>query len=219
MARSPSRQTSDGVWTAQGGLSRNFVNDLTGEKISRRQFDKRYGNLAKQGFTSYEAKAKATPEPLRKSRPAINRGSDRRLRTLNPLTERQSRDVVTSFLVFYDGNGMTFMADANRYRPEYDGNIDDIVANKKIIAISLIVKIINKDGREVNKTIQRLIAPDDAPRFGNFINDLLDDLYKGDETQQLIYHVRFKKELIPVSKRKQDIRKIRTLKTKRGKRK
>lgn len=215
MARSPSRQTSDGAWTAQGGLSRNFVNDLTGEKISRRQFDKRYGNLAKQGFTSYEAKAKATPEPLRKSRPAINRGSSRGLRGLNPLTERQSRDVATSFIAFYSGDGGSFRMDTDRYKPEYDAAIDDINANRKIIAMSLIVKIVNKDGREVNKTIQRLIAPDDAPSFGNFINDLEENLYSGDETQQLIYHVRFKKELIPTSKRKQDIRKIRSLKTKR----
>ena len=38
---------------------RRFENRVTGEVLSRRQYDKRYGALARGGFQSYEAKAKA----------------------------------------------------------------------------------------------------------------------------------------------------------------
>lgn len=37
---------------------RQFYNPTTGELLSRRQFDKQYGTLKAQGYTSYEAKAK-----------------------------------------------------------------------------------------------------------------------------------------------------------------
>jgi len=50
---------SDRVWQPLGGSSRRYRNRLTGEVISRRQYDKTVGNLGRQGFTSYEAKAKA----------------------------------------------------------------------------------------------------------------------------------------------------------------
>ncbi len=42
-----------------GGKSRNYKNTKTGEIISRRQYDKQYGSLAKTGFKTYEDKARA----------------------------------------------------------------------------------------------------------------------------------------------------------------
>ena len=42
-----------------GGKSRNFKNIKTGEIISRRQYDKKFGSLAKTGFKTYEDKARA----------------------------------------------------------------------------------------------------------------------------------------------------------------
>jgi len=47
------------VWVPVGGSSRRYINRRTGQTISRRQYDRRYGTLRRQGFTSYEAKAKA----------------------------------------------------------------------------------------------------------------------------------------------------------------
>ncbi len=44
-------------WQSQGGTARNFWNLDTGEVMPRRQFDKTYGALAKQGFKTYEEKA------------------------------------------------------------------------------------------------------------------------------------------------------------------
>lgn len=43
-----------------GGKSRNYQNTKTGEIISRRQYDKRFGSLAKTGFKTYEDKARAS---------------------------------------------------------------------------------------------------------------------------------------------------------------
>jgi len=57
--RSSDSITSQRVWQPLGGLSRQYRNRITGEIISRRQYDRRFGNLARQGFTSYESKAKA----------------------------------------------------------------------------------------------------------------------------------------------------------------
>jgi len=50
------------VWVPLGGSSRRFINRRTGQIISRRQYDRRYGNLRRQGFRSYEAKAKAAKQ-------------------------------------------------------------------------------------------------------------------------------------------------------------
>ncbi len=49
-----------GEWIPEGGKTRGFVNVSTGARISRRQFDKNYGKLKKQGFVSYERKAAAS---------------------------------------------------------------------------------------------------------------------------------------------------------------
>lgn len=66
------------IWKPLGGSSRNYVNLETGEILSRRQFDRRYGSLAKANFTSYEKKAQANKKldiELQKSRPARGRQS------------------------------------------------------------------------------------------------------------------------------------------------
>jgi len=57
--RSSDSITSERVWQPLGGSSRRYRNRITGEIISRRQYDRRFGNLARQGFISYESKAKA----------------------------------------------------------------------------------------------------------------------------------------------------------------
>jgi len=49
-------------WVPLGGSSRQYRNAITGDVISRRQYDKLYGALSRQGFTSYEAKAKAAKQ-------------------------------------------------------------------------------------------------------------------------------------------------------------
>ncbi len=69
--KNPARR---GDWIPQGGKTRGFINAKTGQRISRRQFDKRFGVLQRGGFSSYETKAKtnrkrnATRQALRPAR-------------------------------------------------------------------------------------------------------------------------------------------------------
>ncbi len=65
-------------WKSVGGKSRRYVNEATGESLSRRQYDKLYGALHAQGFASYESKAKTNADlapDLSKARPARGRHS------------------------------------------------------------------------------------------------------------------------------------------------
>jgi len=63
------------LWQPLGGTSRRFQNEKTGETISRRQYDERFGKLKKQGFSTYEAKAKANKKPEQILKPARGRKS------------------------------------------------------------------------------------------------------------------------------------------------
>ena len=75
--KKPARQRE---WIAQGGKTRGFVNANTGQRISRRQYDKRFGALKRGGYVSYESKAKAARKrnPVRQAlRPARGRRSER----------------------------------------------------------------------------------------------------------------------------------------------
>jgi len=83
---------SQRVWQPLGGSSRRYRNRITGEIISRRQYDRRFGNLARQGFTSYEAKAKAarSADSVRAAmRPARGRKS-KSVRVVRTLEEFES---------------------------------------------------------------------------------------------------------------------------------
>ncbi len=62
-------------WQPLGGTSRNFLNTKTGQILSRRQYDKQFGTLAKQGFKSYQQKAKANKSPEQVLKPARGRAA------------------------------------------------------------------------------------------------------------------------------------------------
>lgn len=230
MAIKPLRASSDGLWQAQGGKSRNFINVQTGETISRRQFDKRYGALAKGGFTSYERKAAASAPEVRLSRPAINRpvGSKRGLLSrMNPLTEKQSRDYVIPLNVYYTGNDIEFQNDIEYFREQYNTAIDEILSNKatingkretKVLSISFVIIGENeRTGRRFNNTVQTAITPESAPSFDKFVSEILVYAYDGDDIQGLSLALRFRKPLIKTSDRKKKMKEIRRLKTVREK--
>ena len=211
------------IWEAQGGTSRNFRNPLTGEVLSRRQFDKRFGILGKQGFTSYEAKAKASPPELRASRPAINRPTRRAssgFRTLNPLTEKQSRDIPMYFSASFVGEDedqreVGFLDDASNYEDSYVNAVSEITKNKKIFAVSLKADIRTANSQQKIITFVRLTSPNSLPDFEEMVDQLMQQLYDGDKVVNLIFHIRFKADAIPKSKRKQKMKATKRLKTKR----
>jgi len=75
---SKGRSASSADWKSLGGTSRNYVNTKSGEVLSRRQYDKKFGLLAKKKYSSYESKAKANRRKnptLAAARPAHNRKS------------------------------------------------------------------------------------------------------------------------------------------------
>lgn len=47
------------MWQKEKGSANRYINTDTGETISRRQYDRTYGVLKKQGFTSYEQREKS----------------------------------------------------------------------------------------------------------------------------------------------------------------
>lgn len=214
------RTAPDGsVWIAHGGTARLFESVATGEVLPRRQWDKRYGSLARGGFISYERKAKASPAVLRQSRPAINRPSARtdytRLKALRPLTERRTREVSMPFYGFYDGDMSGYIDDVEQYRDAFTTAIQNIHQNLKIEATQFIITGINKDGNPFHLTVHS--STEIEIPFDTIVSDILEWLYKGDQTISLIFHVRFKKAVIPTSKRKQEMAQKRRLKTQRTK--
>jgi hypothetical protein len=62
--------------------TRSWVNPATGERLSRRQYDRRYGRLAAQGFRSPEAQAAARRAAGLPPGPARGRKGQRLLRVL-----------------------------------------------------------------------------------------------------------------------------------------
>ena len=73
-----SRASSKGDWRSLGGSKRERVNVNTGQIISRRQYDQRFGILAAKGQGTYERKAKESKQrnpTLAAARPARGRSS------------------------------------------------------------------------------------------------------------------------------------------------
>jgi hypothetical protein len=79
MARAPTPPPGVG-WEYQP-RTRGWLNTATGERLSRRQYDVRYGRLAAQGYRSYEAKARVRRETGVEPGPARGRRIDRLFRT------------------------------------------------------------------------------------------------------------------------------------------
>jgi hypothetical protein len=135
-------------WRPLGGKSRNYLNEETGEVLSRRQYDKLYGALARAGVASYEAKAKRTPDELRRTRPAPGRAKagnyqppPARLRGLRPPRNHLSRRI-----------------SAGRTAAEYDRVLRGLRHNGAINGIGVIA-VYNLDGHEKFVWLQDVTFP------------------------------------------------------------
>lgn len=145
-------------WKYLGGSKREYVNLETGELLPRRQYDKRFGSLAKGGFTSYEQKAKANRKLnslLAQARPARGRPStvketkirleaEKKLthaKGLRPLTKnkhlRKSRQITIPFI------------NETQFRADYEATVSGINKNPKIFGSTIDITYIAdfKDGR------------------------------------------------------------------------
>lgn len=186
-----SRRSGIGSWRRIAG--RRFQNIDTGETISRRQFDKRYGILARENFPSYEAKAKATPVEIKKTRPARGRPSIRpNPRNLRPTGGSTARSVVMRIRLKLDDE--EWVVKLPRYRFEYEAIRKDLVANKAIFAIGVAVSGVGNPTLDT-MTVLTAMARVEIEDFEHFSEELIDRLARNSYTftmlTSIIFRVRF----------------------------
>jgi hypothetical protein len=82
------------AWVRLPGSANRYRDTETGEELSRRQFDRRYGSLAQQGFTSYEQRQRISEQLREKGGAAKSvaneRGLSRETRNIRESWKRQS---------------------------------------------------------------------------------------------------------------------------------
>lgn len=168
-----------------GGLSRNYKNIATGEVLSRRQYDKLYGSLARSGFNSYETKAQASPEAVRKSRPARGRPTAKasKARNLNPLVGRTTRTISMDVDAT---KGEDFFDEMEDYRNQYDDIVGDILANKKIFGLMIILET-DKATFATGGAFEKNNVLD----FDVFTENAFEKLYDGSHLKKVNFVVRF----------------------------
>ena len=125
-------------WIREPGAStRRYVNSTTGEIISRRQYDERYGRLAQQGIATNEAQAKASPTKLRESRPARGRPANRDWynygKNLKPIKSKRGGYREGRRFVFPFNNSHRWYYD--KERKELDSFIRGLKDNKNIFSL------------------------------------------------------------------------------------
>lgn len=185
-------------WVYQGGSSRRYRNEITGDTISREKYDRYYGSLFRRGATSFKSAARATPEELRLSRPARGRGARSvredytRLRNIRPLIGRQSRNINLPFEVYYDEDEGSLFEEAEEYRDGYESAVELVHKNPAISAVSLIVTYENTNtGKSGNYTIRRIEDKWSLATYDEFLDDLTQKAYPGDLFTRLTFHLRF----------------------------
>jgi len=148
-----------------GGSSRNFRNKLTGEEISRRQYDRYKGNLAKKGATSYEAARKRSTDEERLARPARGRGSmnanERTARTAGPT----------------EGHGSRLWTDGVTAE-SYDKMLSALWSNKKVWAGQSGAKYVKPDGTVFRRWFRN--------KGGLVGNTPLDEIIDGEDAEQAV---------------------------------
>jgi hypothetical protein len=224
MARPSLRIGLDGsIWRALGGTSRGFENVATGKRISRRQFDAQFGLLKKQGFQSFEEKSAATLPEARAAkaapgRPAANiksKGKSSPLKRLNPLAEKQSREISIGMLAFYDDDPIETFNELKDYRDIYNAVVTDAQSNKKIRSLQYKIIVETANGAKRWLTTMTLTLTNSLPDFKEFAFQIIDKMYTGDQLTTWIVHVRFHNDAIPKSERIRKMNEKKKLKFKR----
>jgi hypothetical protein len=152
-------------WRRVPGSARNYENIKTGEVLSRRQYEKQFGSLARRGVTSFEQGAKLTPEEVRKSRPARGRASPsisiKSISRARPTLDKHAR-------TFRDGD-----------QPEsYDEMLAALRRNKGIQAILAGARYVLPDGKVYQKWFPNIV--------GQVIMSLPDDIIDGETAYEIV---------------------------------
>lgn len=185
-------------WVALGGSSRRYLNPNTGETISRERYDALYGSLFRRGEKSFKRATAKVPQELRLSRPARGRGSSARshgsdkISGLKPLAGKQSRNVNIEYSVYYTGDQAQLIEDSEEYRGNFDDAVKRVKGNSRIAAVSMIIVYQNQDnGHSGFYTIRRIEDKNTLGSYDEFINDLSERVYAGDELGPITFHCRF----------------------------
>ena len=130
-----------GDWRSLGGSKREHVNVKTGQIISRRQYDQKFGSLAKAGYKTYESKAKTNLRKnpvLAKAQPARGRKStlestrfQQKGSQFKVKGKRKFRDIHIP-IHYSDGE-----PDFSRLRQDYDAVVEGLQKNKRVFGASV----------------------------------------------------------------------------------
>lgn len=196
--------------------SRQYVNVKTGDIVSRRQFDKFHGALAKANLPSYEAKAKALAAERGKS--AAQSGIPGRgrstasgpnvFKTASPNVNKQSREIAIPFHLYRGDDMFEFIRDAERFRPGFVTAVKGVQQNEKIASCGIRAEWHNPltgghGWMTFLKTHNRESFAPDYDEMIEFFYSGTNSHTVGAEISPLIFHVVFRDEYIPHAKVKQ----------------
>lgn len=198
---------------------RQYLNLVTGDTVSRRQYDVHKGALAQIGVGSYEQKVKALAAKRGASAaeaklPARGRSTAKgpgAFKKASPLVNRQSREIEIPFHLWRGPDPATFILDAERFRPGFNAAVKGIRSNPKIAAAGIRAEWHNPGtGGHGWFTFLRThkVDTDEAENsFEPSYDEMIDFFYTGSnsntigaEIHPLIFHVVFRDEFIPHAK-------------------
>ena len=189
-----------------GDKARRYANVETGEVISRTVYDKRYGRLAKQGFSHPRQQAAANakrdraaqlarPAPGRIVKPSVAASR------LKPITNKMGRYMSMPFRIFLTDNEEENLIQAWPYKSEYDAIIAGVIKNKNFDWVMFEVKV--EDMHPVPITgplgISYQILKDSLPDFKTFVHILYLEAKKNDSlglniwTERIVFYLHVEK--------------------------
>lgn len=180
-----------------GGSSRRYRNAYTGHEISRERYEREFGSLKKRGARSFKQATSRESIEARQARPARGRpgkrtsyGGPEKLRRVDTVIGRISRDVIIPFDTYFNGNVGDYYDEVEAYRHTYDEAIKNIVANRKIVAAS--IRVNKTHGiKDWPVTVINTTQKHSLPPFDEFVSILVELLYEDDYTETMVFTVRF----------------------------
>lgn len=189
-----------------GDKARRYANVETGEVISRTAYDKRYGRLAKQGFSHPRQQAAANAKRDRAAqlaRPAPGRivKPDRAAARLKPVRNRMGRYLSMPFDVILTDNPEETAAQAYRYRSEYENILAGVIKNKNFDWIMFEVQ--PEEGHPIPIKgplgISYQVSKDSLPGFDDFLEMLdrdaesNDSLARNEHLRRIVFYLHTEK--------------------------
>ena len=222
-----------------GDKARRYANVETGQVISRTVYDKRYGRLARQGFSHPRQQAAANARKDRAAqlaRPAPGRivKPDKAAATLKPIKNKMGRYLHMPFRIFLTDDEEENLIQAYQYKSEYDSIIAGVIKNKNFDWVMFEVQVEGKHPVPIKGPlgISYQVLKDSLPDFDTFVHILYLEAEKNGSlglnlwTERIIFYLHTEKskrvfddKLYVLKKRKNKIQYFAKKKTKARKKK